>query len=836
MQRTNSSLHIHPIATHIFDVPCPLLMIFHVFLACPSVALSSLPLSDPVMDTEGNSYERSAIEQWLEIRGASPLTRTPMEATCLVSNRALKAAIDSDRANLPAMRPDAGPALDPNNIPPVPPAPELLLEVTEVPMEYILPAQAPGSSLVMASIIAPENVHRLPLDAVMCIDTSGSMGMNATAAGVEESGLNMLDIVKHAVKTVIKTLGNEDRLSIVKYSNAAQKVCGLISMTDEGKKKTMELLDTLEDGGMTNLWDGLKTSMEVLMERDQTPVFDIPSAARNAAIYLLTDGTPNVDPPRGYVHAMQRLRDKNNGNYPGTINTFGFGYSLDSNLLLQIAQEGQGAYAFIPDSGFVGTVFVNAVANSLTTLASRCTVSMSTEKADKTLTPVEVDAVAAQVGPDSVNFVGKTMQVGTPFGIVGIVNDTDLPLVLAKLQYTPAGRQDPVTITMVGPEHREVAESDRQEVAAEYFRSITITTIKKCLDLASNSDYAIAGAGIKETVALIKTWLDSTSAVAPKIVPGETKASASARARVIALQEDLEGQLSEACSSDEYFLKWGKHYLRSIMRAHQLKQCNNFKDPGVQVYGNTLFNTVRDNADDIFSTLPPPVPAAPKYGNNYQQYGGGGGFPVASAPDMRDMRYAPVSMASYNDRSRGCFHASALVTMASGARKTANKVIAGDILHDGGRVKCVVKSVFGEGTAQLIRLPPVNENEQGLIITPYHPVLWQGKWQFPIDIGTWVECPCDAVFSFLVESTCVAGKFTACALVDGLPTSMLAHGVTGVPCLSHAFFGTNAIVQALEQCPGYAAGLVVFAQGGYFVRDAVTNDVCGLRTAMAVQC
>jgi hypothetical protein len=34
-----------------------------------------------------------------------------------------------------------------------------------------------------------------------------------------------------------------------------------------------------------------------------------------------------------------------------------------------LAVEGGGSYAFIPDSGFVGTVFVNALANTLVTVA-----------------------------------------------------------------------------------------------------------------------------------------------------------------------------------------------------------------------------------------------------------------------------------------------------------------------------------------------------------------------------------------------------------------------------------------------------------------------------------
>ena len=39
-----------------------------------------------------------------------------------------------------------------------------------------------------------------------------------------------------------------------------------------------------------------------------------------------------------------------------SILTFGFGYSLDTMLLVDIAAKGHGCFSYIPDSGFVGTV------------------------------------------------------------------------------------------------------------------------------------------------------------------------------------------------------------------------------------------------------------------------------------------------------------------------------------------------------------------------------------------------------------------------------------------------------------------------------------------------
>lgn len=77
--------------------------------------------------------------------------------------------------------------------------------------------------------------------------------------------------------------------------------------------------------------------------------------------------------------------------------------------------------------------------------------------------------------------------------------------------------------------------------------------------------------------------------------------------RVNGLKEDVEGQVREATSRADWYKSWGMHYLQSLARAHLVQQCNNFKDPGVQVYGGDLFQDVRDYADEMFLKLPPPA-------------------------------------------------------------------------------------------------------------------------------------------------------------------------------------------------------------------------------------
>ena len=56
---------------------------------CPITHNLLTDLIDPVIDIDGYTYERSAIENWLRDNGTSPITRKPMQISDLRPNRAL---------------------------------------------------------------------------------------------------------------------------------------------------------------------------------------------------------------------------------------------------------------------------------------------------------------------------------------------------------------------------------------------------------------------------------------------------------------------------------------------------------------------------------------------------------------------------------------------------------------------------------------------------------------------------------------------------------------------------------------------------------------------------
>ena len=112
-----------------------------------------------------------------------------------------------------------------------------------------------------------------------------------------------------------------------------------------------------------------------------------------------------------------------------------------------------------------------------------------------------------------------------------------------------------------------------------------------------------------EAVAMAKrSDLAGAQTVIGRLV-GELKAAQPRTPNLDAMLADVEGQITEAISREDWYTKWGGHYLPSLARAHQLQQCNNFKDPGIQQYGGELFKQLRDHADDLFCKLPPPKPS-----------------------------------------------------------------------------------------------------------------------------------------------------------------------------------------------------------------------------------
>ena len=190
-------------------------------------------MNDPVMDPDGNSYERTAIEGWVRSNSTSPITRAPLAIADLRPNRALKAAIEDFRGKAEQNQ-QSGHTDDPITF-----SSEKLIVSTN----YV-------DGFLHISVKPPTIEHRAPCDICCVVDTSGSMAVQTEieASENEKVGLSRLDLVKHAMKTIIHSLEPQDRLSLVSFSNNANVLFTLTKMNQDGKSSALAALERLEVG------------------------------------------------------------------------------------------------------------------------------------------------------------------------------------------------------------------------------------------------------------------------------------------------------------------------------------------------------------------------------------------------------------------------------------------------------------------------------------------------------------------------------------------------------------------------------------------------------------
>jgi len=332
-------------------------------------------MRDPVVDPDGNSYERSEIETWLRTHPVSPLTRSRLTIDMLKPNRALKDAIEEFLATHPrALSDEDGTSV-------------LTPSVTQPNAFTNAPLTVSGStytvngqSYLAITVAAPEDGTTQPLDLIVFLDTSGSMITDVVSGeGLEQKRIPRIFLAKHGLRVLAALLGSQHRLSVVTFSSVAKVVLPFTYMNAEGLKKVDRMLENVIATGQTNMWDAVRTGL--------TLAEDASCRGRHLVAMMFTDGEPTVEPPKGTLETIQGAKSPTN---PWTLHTFGFGSQLDSDLLVKIAQWGGGRFGFIPSGDMLGTVFINAVANRL---------SVAHRGATVTCTPSSGPVVTIQTGP-----------------------------------------------------------------------------------------------------------------------------------------------------------------------------------------------------------------------------------------------------------------------------------------------------------------------------------------------------------------------------------------------------------------------------------------------------
>lgn len=684
-------------------------------------------------------------------------------------------------------------------------------------LSYDLHRNADGSVLVSCTVAPPEiEGARRPLDVVCVVDVSGSMSSRAgiPSEDGESDNLSRLDLVKHSVKTVAAGLKAEDRFALVAFSDDAEVPLEFTAMDAAGRRKAAEAAGAMQTRGGTQLWKGLERGLTMA---DAAARGD---AGRTSSVLLLTDGVPS---DYDHLAKLDAFLAKTTGFVQRTsCSTFGFGYSLQSKLLDAMAGRLGGMYTFIPDASIVGTAFVNNLSNTMATAAAGAVLSVAplngaqitkvhgayetTETAPAASRKPKPKAAKPKAAKLTAIALGPLMYGQERAAVFSV----SLPANLKRAAF--AGPTEVLELTVTARDHRASVVVSAAAVAGpvDGAASTRVFEQRHRLDFTETVAAAVArrGAGEADDATSVQHLLAQI-----KSSPAwEAESEATA-----ALVQDLEGQVTEALSKQEWFDRWGGHYLPSLARAHLMQQCTNFKDPGVQRYGGPIFEAERDALDDIFVSLPPPEPSC----SPYSSYSGGG------SGGRRGGSNAPVDMSRYYNCSGGCFAGDGAVVMADGSTKRVDQLRRGDrVLAAAGTVtaavRCVVKSECAGGVAPMVALPG------GARLTEYHPVQTEaGGWVFPKDLGRTEQVAAEHVYNLVLD----AGHSLS---VSGTECITLGHGLTAATA-SHEYFGDAAKVERdLRAHPGWAAGLVLLPPDA-FARSAVTGRVCKIRAPARAQ-
>ena len=208
------------------------------------------------------------------------------------------------------------------------------------------PWNAEASLLMMTFKAKEADTKSKGNNLVFLIDVSGSMASE-----------DKLPLLKKAFDTLINSLGNNDRISIVTYSG--EEKVHLEGCSGNDKDKIRKAVKKLKAGGSTNGSAG--------MERAYSIAQDYFIEGGNNRIIMATDGDLNVGitSTDGILDYVENKRQS--GIY---ISTLGFGTGgYNDSMLETIADNGNGAYYFIDGMTEAEKIFGTDLLSTLYTVA-----------------------------------------------------------------------------------------------------------------------------------------------------------------------------------------------------------------------------------------------------------------------------------------------------------------------------------------------------------------------------------------------------------------------------------------------------------------------------------
>ncbi|WP_239615052.1 vWA domain-containing protein [Cohnella mopanensis] len=191
-----------------------------------------------------------------------------------------------------------------------------------------------------------DSKSRKPVNLTFVIDVSGSMDRD-----------NRIDLVKESLELLVEQLRDDDTIGIVVYGTKAHKVLEPTPVKKRGK--ILDAIDNIKIENATNVEEGLLLGYQMANESFEPNKIN--------RVILCSDGVANVGEtgPEGILAQIERYSEQDI-----YLSTFGYGMGNYNDVLMeQLADKGNGTYAYIDDRKEAEKVFNEKLTGTLQTIA-----------------------------------------------------------------------------------------------------------------------------------------------------------------------------------------------------------------------------------------------------------------------------------------------------------------------------------------------------------------------------------------------------------------------------------------------------------------------------------
>ena len=175
----------------------------------------------------------------------------------------------------------------------------------------------------LAADAASQETHRVPVNAVMILDRSGSM------QGVK------IERAREAARALIQALGPSDRFAIIDFSSGARVLVPSTEATPAAKESALAMIAAVHAGGGTNLSAAFDAAVPQLSEGR--------AHSRVDKVFVASDGQANQG--ISARPALLRLALQDFG--AATVSTFGIGEDYDEQFMTQLAVQAGGRARYV---------------------------------------------------------------------------------------------------------------------------------------------------------------------------------------------------------------------------------------------------------------------------------------------------------------------------------------------------------------------------------------------------------------------------------------------------------------------------------------------------------